>query len=49
VDNNPWENVDLPKLDAQPIRTLSEKQVNDFSIGWKRAGMVGNFPLCFSS
>ena len=30
VNNNPWKNVDLPKLDAQPIRILSEQQVNNF-------------------
>jgi integrase len=40
VDSNPWKNVDLPKLDAQPIRTLTEQQVNDF-FDWLQARWHG--------
>ncbi|MCE9560514.1 MAG: tyrosine-type recombinase/integrase [Planctomycetes bacterium] len=30
AEANPWEAVDLPKLDQQPVRTLSSEQVNKF-------------------
>jgi integrase len=30
ADQNPWESMDLPKLDKQSVRTLSAEQVNAF-------------------
>ncbi len=30
ADSNPWEGVDLPKLNAKPIRTLAAERVDEF-------------------
>src|SRR5262249_44871422 len=30
ADSNPWETVDLPKLEDKPVRTLSAEQVDAF-------------------
>lgn len=40
ADQNPWEAVDLPKLDQQPVRTLSDQQVGDF-FQWLRQRWLG--------
>jgi integrase len=47
TDNNPWETVDLPKLETKPVRTLTQTQVDDFfewlGVRWKGWELPGLF------
>jgi integrase len=47
ADQNPWESVDLPKLDQQPVRTLSDQQVGDFFTWLRQRWMGWELPSLF--
>src|SRR5579864_6771817 len=47
ADENPWESVDLPKLDSLPVRTLSAKQVSTFFDWLEKRWMGWELPSLF--